>query len=165
MSDIFKTLCQDVTNERRFGICDDKPHQRAYIKIEHDLSWIAVIKNNGRQIVTFTAIDNCIEFNKGNGKKESRCEGVLTYAETIIFIDAKERKGDAKTWAKDADKQLRSTIALIESKVNLDAFTEKKAAITNRLQKGSREKHTVRMKQFLEQTGYVLRVDNRIIID
>lgn len=165
MSDIFKMLCQDVTQATYFGICDDKPHQRAYIDTTESGKWMAVIKNYTRQEVTFTALDNCIEIHKSNGKMESRCEGAITYNDTIIFVEIKERKGDAKTWAKDADKQLRNTISSIEAKINLDGFSIKRAAITNRLQKGSKEKHTVRMKKFQEDTGYVLRVDNRIILD
>jgi len=165
MSYIFKTLCQDETDDRRFGICDNIPHQRAYIDSLDGRKWIAVIQNDARQSVTFTALDNCIEFNKVNGKKESRCEGILTYGETIIFIEAKERKGDAQTWAKIADKQLRNSITLIEAKINLDLFPIKKAAITNKLQNGAKEKHSVRIKKFYEETGYILRINNRIIVD
>lgn len=165
MSHIFNTLCEDKTSEKLFGICDDKPHQRAYIDTQDGRKWIAVINNDIRHSITFTALDNCIEFNKANGKKESRCEGILTYGETIIFVEAKERKGPAKTWAKDADKQLRNSIRLIESKVNLDLFSIKKAAITNRQQRGLKEKYSVRMKQFMEQTGYILLINNRINIE
>lgn len=165
MSDIFKALCQDITQERRFGLCDDRPHQRAYIDTLDGRKWMAVFHNDARREVTFTALDHCIEFRKANANMEKRCEGIITFSDTIIFVEIKERTGDAKTWAKDADKQLRVSIALIEAKVNLDAFPDKRAAITNRLQNKSNEKHSVRMKQFLEQTGYVLRVNNRIIID
>jgi hypothetical protein len=165
MSHIFKSLCQDETDARKFGICDDKPHQRAYIDTEDGRKWIAVIQNDERKSITFTAFDNCIEFNKTNGKKESRCEGVLTYSDTIIFVEAKERKGDAQTWAKDADKQLRNSIKLIEAKINLNIFSIKKAAICNKLQKGLINKHSVRMKQFLDETGYVLIISKRLSIE
>lgn len=165
MSDIFQVLCEDVTNNTHFGICDDKPHQRAYIDTEDGKKWMAVVQNDSNQEVTFTALDNCIEFNKATGKKESRCEGVLTYNNTILFIEIKERSGNAKSWAKDADDQLRNSITLIESKINLDKYINKRAAIINRLQTRSNEKHTVRMKQFKEETGYVLRVNYRIVLD
>lgn len=165
MSDIFKKLCQDTTQVKRFGICDDKPHQRAYLDITEGRKWMAVVQNDLEQEVTFTALDHCIEFNKANGQKESRCEGLLTYRGTIIFVEIKERTGDAKTWAKDADIQLRNSITLIESKINLQAFPNKRAIIANPLQTKSQEKHSVRMKQFLEQTGYLLSVQNRIIIE
>lgn len=165
MSEIFKRLCQDTTQEKIFGICDDIPHQRAYLDLVEGRKWMAVVQNDLKHVVTFTALDHCVEFNKANGQKEKRCEGILTYEDTIIFVEIKERTGDAKTWAKDADKQLRNSIRLIHSKLNLDEFTKKRASITNRLQTKSNEKHSVRMKQFLEQTGYVLRVNNRIILD
>ena len=165
MIDIFKALCQDVTEEKRFGICDDMPHQRAYIDTIDGRKWMAIVQNDTRRQVTFTALDNCIEFRKANGTMEKRCEGILTFNDTILFVEIKERTGDAKTWAKDADKQLRISIGLIEAKINLASFPIKKAAITNRLQKGSKEKHSVRMKQFYNQTGYILSINNRIIID
>lgn len=165
MSDIFRELCQDTTQNNRFGICDDEPHQRAYLDMVDGQKWMAVVENVQRYEVTFTALDHCIEFNQADGKKESRCEGILTYNETIIFVEIKERSGVAKTWAKDADKQLRNSISIIESKLNLGAFPQKKAAIANRLKRKLNEKHSVRMKQFLEETGYVLRVNYRIILD
>ena len=165
MSHIFKALCQDETSVKRFGICDDIPHQRAYVDVTDGRKWIAVIHNDVRRSVTFTALDNCIEFNKANGKKEKRCEGVLSYDETIIFLEAKERLGNASTWAKDADTQLKNSIKLIEEKVNLDLFLIKKAAICNGLQRGFNQKHSVRIKQFMDETGYILLINNRITIE
>jgi hypothetical protein len=165
MSDIFKILCQDVTQAKNFGICDDKPNQRAYINTDDGEKWMAVVKNDTRQEITFTALDNCIEMRKANGKMESRCEGAITYNNTIIFLEIKKRTGDASTWAKDADKQLRNTISSIEAKIDLKDFPIKRAAITNCLQRRSNEKHTVRMKKFQEDTGYILRVENRVILD
>src|SRR4051812_42064336 len=128
MSEIFKALCQDVTQARYFGICDDKPHQRAYIDIVDGGRWMTVVQNDTRQEITFTALDNCIEIRKVNGKMESRCEGVITYNDTIIFVEIKQRVGDAHTWVKDADKQLRASITSIEAKINLDDFPVKRAA-------------------------------------
>ena len=165
MSDIFKLLCQDITQEKKFGICDDIPNHRAYVDLNNGSKWMTVVQNNSMLPVTFTALDNCIELRGTDGKMESRCEGIITYGNTIIFIEIKERTGDSKTWAKDADKQLRATISSIKSKINLDSFETKRAAITNRLQSRSKEKHTVRMKKFLEDTGYLLSVDNRIKIE
>jgi hypothetical protein len=165
MSYISETLCEDITRDKRFGICDDNPHQRAYININDGSKWMAVVQNENRKEVIFTALDHCIEMRRANGKMESRCEGVITCDDTIIFVEVKERIGDARTWVKEADKQLRNSISLIESRINLDKFPIKKASITNRLQRGSKQKHSVRMRKFLEDTGYVLRVDNRIIIE
>lgn len=165
MSDIFKPLYQDITNSRNFGICDDKPHQRAYIDEIDGQRWTAVVRNHyGRQIV-FTAIDNCTEFNKANGSKEIRCEGILTFDDTIVFVEIKERKGDAKTWAKKADDQLRNSIRIIQARVNMNAYVVKKAYISNRHQKNLNESHAVRAKRFQQETGYILRVENRINID
>ncbi len=165
MSDIFKLLCQDTTGERKFGICDNKDHERAFIDVADGRNWMAVILNDNRYEATFTAIDNCIEIRRPNGRLESRCEGAITYNNTIIFLEIKERLGPARAWAKDADDQLRITISSIESRIDLDDFTIKKAAITNRLRGNLTEKHTVRMKKFQEDTGYILQVAYRINLD
>ena len=165
MSDIFKALCQDTCNERKFGICDDRPHQRAYIDTNEGAKWIAVINNPERISVTFTAIDNCIELRTAENKMEDRCEGVLTYENTIIFIEAKERKSKkTKDWAKVADEQLRSTILSLSAKVALDAYANKRAAICNRLRTKNIEKHSVRIRKFYDETGYTLSVKNHIKI-
>jgi len=165
MSDLFKILCQDETDLGLFGICDDKPHQRAYIDNSDGQKWTAVISNKFNRKIVFTALDNSIEFNKANGKSESRCEGILTYEETIIFIEIKERTGDAKTWARKADTQLRNSISIVLAKVDLDIFTNKKAYICNRHQKNLNESHAVRTKKFQNETGFILRVDKRINIE
>ena len=165
MSDIFKVLCQDATNERFFGVCDDKPNQRAYLDIKDRNKWLAVVQNKLMKDVTFTALDNCIEFRTVDGKMSSRCEGVLTYDDVIIFVEAKERSGDASTWAKDADKQLRASIDDLKKKVDLSFFTIKRAAIANRKQNKFNEKHSVRMKKFFNDTGFILSVNSRIVIE
>ena len=164
MSDVFKPLYQDRSNKKYFGICDDIPHQRAYLDEIDGQKWTAVVHNDHEQEIAFTALDNCIEFNKANGHKESRCEGVLTHNETIIFVEIKERKGDASSWAKKADAQLRNSIAIVETRISLASFTTKKAYICNRLQRNTNESHSVRAKKFLEDTGYILRVENRVKI-
>jgi hypothetical protein len=165
MSYIFKKFCQDETNLRNFGICDDKLHQRAYIHTGHGGNWTAVVQNDNQYDVTFTALDHCIEIRNSKGKMQSRCEGIITYNNTIIFIEIKQRTGDAKTWAKDADKQLRSTISVVSAKINLNLFVVKKAAIANPLHRRSAEKHTTRMMKFLDDTGYILIVNYRIVLD
>lgn len=165
MSDIFKTLCQDITQSHRFGICDDVRHQRAYVDEIDGQKWTAVVDNGYNREIVFTALDNCIQFKKANGKDESRCEGMLTYEDTIIFVEIKERIGKASVWAKAADDQLRNSILIVEAKVNLDAYPTKKAYICNRHQRNLNESHAVRTKKFLHDTGYILRVENRIKID
>ena len=151
-----------MTNASKFGICDDKPHQRAYIDEIDGQKWTAVVQNLHRRKIVFTAIDNCIEFNKANGNKERRCEGMLTFDDTIVFIEIKERKGDAKTWAKKADDQLRNSIRIIQEKVNLDLYPVKKAYICNRNQINLNKSHAVRSKRFQQETGYILRVEKEL---
>ncbi len=165
MSHVFKSLYEDSTDFRRFGICDDRPHQRAYINTNDGGKWIAVVSNNYRKPIVFTAFDNCIEFRTKANKLESRCEGAITYENVIIFVEAKERKGKTGDWAKDAEDQLKATIESVSKRVDLDFFQIKRAAICNKLRTKNNEKHTARIKKFLKDTGYILTVDNRIIID
>ena len=59
---------------------------------------------NSQEIeVTFTAIDKCIEIRKvdGSGGMDKRCDVMLTYANCLIFVELKERKGRNHEWVGD----------------------------------------------------------------
>ena len=90
---------------------------------------------------------------------------MLTYTDTIVFVEIKAITGDAKMWAKKADDQLRNSIKILQAKVNIHAFPNKKAYICNRHQRNINVSHAARIKKFKEDTGYTLRVENRITID
>lgn len=166
MSTIFESLCEDITIERFFGICDNRSGERAYINTDprqHSI-WSATIQNKTRKQITFTALDKCIEIPRGDGKMSKRCEGVITVENTIIFLEVKERRDKASTWAKDAEALLKMTIENIEKRIDISLFENKYAAITNRLQR-NQEKHSVRMKKFFEETGYILHINHRVAIE
>jgi len=76
--------CKYTTEKKLFGLCDDPPPppKQAYIDEENGEKWIAVVVNDDRQRVTFTAIDNCIEIKSKNGRMAKRCDGVLTVGST-----------------------------------------------------------------------------------
>jgi hypothetical protein len=62
--DFFKASCQTVTQETKFGICDDDDNDiktPAYINNDDATKWIAVVINKAAKEITFTAIDNCID--------------------------------------------------------------------------------------------------------
>ncbi len=86
--------CQTISNRKLFGLCDDPPpiSNPAYIDELNGANWIAVVVNEYLYHVTFTAIDNCIEINRIDGKQAKRCDGVLTYDSTVIFVELKERR-------------------------------------------------------------------------
>lgn len=159
--------CQTYSNKRRFGLCDDPPpiNNPAYLDETNGHKWIAEVENDDRYSVCFTAIDNCIEIKRSDNTFEKRCDGMLTYNSTIIFVELKERKGKGNAWVKDAEKQLRATILYFETTNQQDSFVNKKAWIVNSKRPNFEVSQVGRMERFREETGYVLRIDKRIIIE
>lgn len=124
-----------------------------------------MVVNEDKQEVTFTAIDHCIEIKSKNGKMAKRCDGVITFDSTIAFVELKERDEKGNKWVKDAEKQLRSTIGSFEKSEEAEKYKIKKAYIANRDKPKFKESQKERMDQFFLETGYVLRIENRIILD
>ena len=80
-------------------------------------------------------------------------------------MELKERDEKGNKWVKDAEKQLRSTINYFEKSEEAENYKIKKAYIANRDKPKFKESQKERMDQFFLETGYVLRIENRIIID
>jgi len=158
--------CQTRSDKKIFGLCDDPSPAKnpAYIDELNGGKWIAVVKNEDRYSVTFTAIDNCIEIKRADDTMDKRCDGVLTYDSTVIFVELKERGALGSAWVKDAEKQLRTSISYFEDTDGAEDYTSKKAYIANSEHPKFKESQSRRMDQFLTDTGYVLRIVNRIIL-
>ncbi|WP_416864335.1 MAG: hypothetical protein ACMVP2_17025 [Imperialibacter sp.] len=168
MSDqFFVATCQTQSSEKLFGLCDDpSPSQNpAYIDEKDGSKWIAVVENESRNNVAFTAIDNCVEIRRPDGTMEKRCDGALTYNKNIIFVELKERSATGNNWVIDAERQLKATIGGFENTEKAQGFEKKKAYIANSLHPKFKESQSMRMERFLSDTGYVLRIVNRISID
>lgn len=163
-----ETKCQTYSDRKLFGLCDDTPpvSNHAYIDEYDGAKWIAVVENEERYYVTFTAIDNCIVIERSGGIDAKRCDGALTYNYTIIFVELK--KGDPsknKTrWIVEGEEQLKATIGYFELEDDAEIYNKKKAYIANSSRPKFNEGQTNRMEQFFKQTGYVLRIENRIIL-
>ncbi len=167
MSINFKVVkCQTNSNNKLFGLCDDPPpaSNPAYIDEDDGAKWIAVVVNDEHYSVTFTAIDNCIEVRRTDGTMDKRCDGVLRYDGNVIFVELKVRGALGSAWVKDAEAQLRITIGHFEKTDNAEDFSQKKAYIANSEHPKFKESQIRRMEQFLADTGYILRVENRIIL-
>lgn len=167
MSIIFlDAKCQNQSNVKLFGLCDDpSPAMNpAYIDNQDGARWIAVVENEYLYSVTFTAIDHCIAIEREDGAMYKRCDGVLTYDSTVIFVELKERGGLGSAWVRDAEEQLRTTITYFEKFDEAENYTSKKAYIANKEHPKFKESQAMRMDKFLTDTGYVLRVENRIIL-
>ena len=158
--------CQTNSNIKRFGLCDDPSPaiNPAYIDEKDGRKWIAVVENFERYKVTFTAIDKCIEIRRSDGKMHKRCDGVLTYNETIIFVELKARGVLGNEWVEDAEIQLKTTIGHYEATNESENFRSKKAYAANSEHPKFKKSQTRRMDQFLTDTGYVFRIENRIIL-
>jgi hypothetical protein len=165
MSEKFKEeKCQTNSTKKRFGLCDDPPPAKtpAYIDETDGSKWIAVVENEHRYAVTFTAIDNCIELLRPDGKMKQRCDGMLHYDATIIFVELKDRDTKGNAWVEDAIPQLKSSIEVFEDTEMADTFTHKLAYIANRQHPRFKSTQQRRMDAFFEDTNYVLRVEGRI---
>lgn len=158
--------CQTFSDRKLFGLCDD-PHPAsnpAYIDEKDGAKWIAVVINEYRYDVTFTAIDNCIPIDREDGKFAKRCDGVLTFNSTVTFVELKQRGAIGNAWVIDAEKQLRTTIGYFEMEDEAEDYNKKNAYIANSEHPKFKESQARRMEQFFNDTGYVLRIVNRIIL-
>ena len=156
--------CKTQSNKKMFGLCDDPPPNRkpAYIDEVDGSKWIAVVGNDKLYPVDFIAIDNCIEITREDGRMEKRCDGLLKFETTTIFVELKQRKGAGIDWIKEAENQLKTTITYFEHTADALKFSIKKAYICNSEHPKFRNSQASRMDQFLDDTGYVLRIENRI---
>ena len=161
----FVNRCKDQTNRKLFGLCDDRPNQRAYLDENDGTKWIAVVVNESLFNVIFTAIDNCIETKRSDGKMDKRCDGFLVYESTIIFVELKEIGGFSSNWVQDGEQQIRSSLKYFEITSEAENYSIKKAYIANNEHPKARTSQAVRMDRFLNETGYILRIENRIILE
>ena len=159
--------CQTHSDKKLFGLCDDPPPSMnpAYIDEKDGGKWIAVVINEDKYAVTFTAIDNCIEIKREDGKPAKRCDGVLTYDDHVIFVELKERGALGNEWVKEAEKQLRTSIGYFENSAEAENYMRKKAYVANSEHPKFKESQLMRMEKFLIDTGYILRIINRIILE
>jgi len=160
-------VCQTQSNKKRFGLCDDPAPKKnhAYIDELDGKKWIAVVDNQFIYAVTFTAIDNCIMINREDGNPAKRCDGVLTFNNSVIFVELKVNAPKGNDWVKEAEIQLRTSISYFEKTDEAQGFKIKMAYAANRAHPKLKESQIRRMNQFLKDTGYVLRIEARIILN
>jgi hypothetical protein len=87
------------------------------------------------------------------------------YNSTIIFVELKQRTGKGSKWIREGDEQLRKTIKHFETTVESKNYNNKKAYVANSEQPKFRTSQANRMDKFLKDTSYVLRIENRIILE
>lgn len=167
--DFFDENCQSHTKAAKFGLCDEPPPSTnpAYIDLKDVNQWIATVENNQHIDIIFTAIDNCIEIYRSDSKMANRCDGMLTYIHTIIFVELKQRKPSGRNYRNlinKAEIQLRSTISVFIRNKNSEKFVTKRAYIANAKKPEFQQSHKERMQRFKDDTGFILKIENKIII-
>ena len=165
-----KAKHQYHSNNIEFGLCDDPPptEKPAYIDETDKTKWIAIVINNQNKEVTFTAIDHCPEydFRKEDKKPDKRCDGVLTFNSHIVFVELKQIKGrKSNDWIEPAEQQLRRTIFHFSKTEDSRMFKNKEAYIANSKRPIFTKGQGGRTSKFLKDTGYILRIQNRIEIN
>lgn len=165
MTEKFQEIkCQTTSSRKIFGLCDDPPpaNNPAYIDETDGNKWIAVVENDAKFAVTFTAIDNCIEMRRRDGKMKQRCDGMLTFNSTVIFVELKDRDAKRNAWVEEAIPQLKSSIQDFEDTKMADDFSSKLAYIVNKQHPKFKSTQQRRMDIFFSDTKYVLRIQGRI---
>ena len=163
----FSPECRQISKRKLFGLCDNPPppHTPAYLDEKNGEKWIAVVENEYKFEVLFIPVDNCIELRRNDGEMDNRCDGLISYNNsTIIFVELKQRADDSK-WIKEGDAQLRQTIKHFEQTEEAASFSKKRAYIANNRRPKFRTNQTNRMDKFHNETGYLLRIENRILLD
>lgn len=156
--------CQTQSDKKIFGLCDNPSPAKApaYIDEVDGSKWIAVVENEDRFKTVFTAIDNCIDIKDSDGKMEKRCDGVLMYNTTVIFVELKQRGAKGNAWVEDAEPQLKNSIKHFEKTELSENFNQKKAYISNSEHPKFKASQIGRMDRFYNDTGYILRIEARI---
>jgi hypothetical protein len=165
----FDERCQNKTHSSKFGLCDEPSPSEKPAYIDTDIcneqeKWIAIVENKTEIEITFTAIDKCIAIKRVDGKMDSRCDGMLTYWDSIIFVELKERAVKNNVWVGKGEQQLRNAIRVFKENHSLDSYQSKKAYIANNKKPNFQSSQTNRMEKFKDDTGFRLRIENNIKI-
>lgn len=127
--DFFKKGCtESPISEQRFGLCDDQNGTKAYTDTINPNNWIAIVKNENRTVLNFTAIDKCV-IKDHEYPERGRCDVMLTSKDHIYFVELKKERYD---WIQGAIEQLESTIQFFIENHDITRFKHKKAFACNK---------------------------------
>jgi hypothetical protein len=153
--------CQRSTTSDEFGLCDKENKTPAYISHDNNEPWNATVLNESQINVTFTAIDNCIDIFRPNGDMESRCDGMLTYPDNIVFVELKNQRAN---WISDGIEQLEATIDIYKDNENLMAVRKRRAVVANRKHPHFHEIENETMQKFFSKNKVRLHIGSTIKI-
>jgi hypothetical protein len=167
----FDTTCKTNSNKSSFGLCDnpDPAKDPAFIDEIDITKWIAEVKNEEETTIDFYAIDNCVEILKPNGYKESRCDGLLHYNNTLTFVELKDRASSG--WVKKGREQLIATITHFSQNTTLSNFQFSDCYVCNKQRPLAVKSINTEVQQFKNDTaillgnkGLLLKADRTIVI-
>lgn len=129
--DFLKAECQKTTSEIRFGLYDAEDTSPVQIKLTEEELWNATVINEHRKNVIVTAIDNCIDVRRANGKMDKRCDCMLTYDSTLLLVELKNKIG---TWQKEGLDQIENIVRIMrrENADFYNNFSKRKAIVANK---------------------------------
>ncbi len=129
--EFLKADCQTTTNERKFGLYDAEDKTPIKVHLTDEDKWNATVLNSESKNVLVTAIDNCIDIIRPNGEMDNRCDCMLTYDTTILFIELKNKRD---SWQSEGLAQIENVVNVMieESPEFYNAFTKRKAIVANR---------------------------------
>lgn len=159
--DFEQSQCQTSTTSHVFGLCDKEDNDPAYISYDNNETWNATVQNECGINVTFTAIDNCIDILRPNRDMESRCDGMLTYPDNIVFVELKNQRAN---WISDGIEQLEATIDIYKDNDNLMAVRKRRAVVANRKHPHFHEIENETMQKFFSKNKVRLHIGSTIKI-
>ena len=129
--DFFKAVCQKTTSEKKFGLYDAEDKTPAKIELTDESTWNATILNTDGKTVNFTAIDNCVDVYRENGEMDSRCDCMLTYNSTLLFIELKNKRD---SWQAEGLSQIENIAKIMIAEIpdHYYSFKKRKAIVANR---------------------------------
>lgn len=129
--DFFKVDCQNTTSEQKFGLYDAEDLTPVKIKLTEEELWNATVLNSTSKNILVTAIDNCIDIFRQNGEMDNRCDCMLTYETSILFIELKNKRD---SWQSEGLAQIENVVKIMIAEIPdfYNGFTKRKAIVANR---------------------------------
>jgi len=155
--EFFDLKCRSKSDKSNFGLCDDPPpsNSPAYINEDDLPAWIGEVANINNEDVSFFAIDNCVTILRSDGTSDSRCDGVLSYSNKLIFVELKSRR--TKKWFKKGREQITATIVAFKKNHDISIYKSVEAYVCNNLRPIAHVGQAENIQKFKDKTGYILR--------
>ena len=160
----FKETCKTSSNATTFGLCDDPPpaENPAYIDTLDPSKWIGVVENSENKEINFYATDHCVEILRSDGNRESKCDGILHFENSLFFIELKNR--GSRGWLKKGREQITITIRVFKANQDISRYDKVEAYVCNKQRPLANTGNANHIQQFKDETGLILNVKAKIIV-